>query len=49
MEEPIQEEIIHKTPELVLCGKSKYIITKEKGIGTNNVYRHAIDITSQKQ
>jgi len=48
MAEPLPQEIIQKARELVLCGRSKYSVAKELGIGISTIYRHTTDISSQK-
>ena len=48
MAEKLSEEIIQKIHKLVLCGKSKYSIAKQMGVGISTVYKHTKDIPSGK-
>jgi hypothetical protein len=48
MAEPLPKEIIQKARELVLCGNSKYSVAKELGIGITTIYKHTMDLPSNK-
>ena len=44
MAEPLSKEIIQKARGLVICGKSKYQIAKERGLRFGVVYHHTKDL-----
>ena len=49
MTEPLPKEIIRKSREFVLCGRSKQCVAKELGIGLSTVYKYTKDIPSAKK
>ena len=49
MAKPLSKETIQGIRNRVLGGKSKFRVAKELGVGKTTVYRHTIDIPSNRR